>query len=153
MAGDLERLAYEASLRALDKQERLLEELRARAGLVLAGGSIATSFLGSSASATSVLATVAVLAFVVSALATVYVLTPRQSVVFAADGSAVYRNLYGVGDDATELHRLLAVGLDRYRASNDLLLLRLGRSCQIAAVALAVEICLLAAVVLDSIYT
>ena len=41
-----ERLAYEAAQRALDKQERLLEELRSRTGLLLAAASLAASFLG-----------------------------------------------------------------------------------------------------------
>jgi hypothetical protein len=42
----LERLAYEAAQRALDKQERLLDELRNRTGLLLAAASLAASFLG-----------------------------------------------------------------------------------------------------------
>ena len=41
-----ERLAYDAAQRALDKQERLLEELRSRTGLLLAAASLAASFLG-----------------------------------------------------------------------------------------------------------
>jgi len=44
VAGELERLAYESSLRALDKQEQLLAELRARTGLLLAASSLAASF-------------------------------------------------------------------------------------------------------------
>lgn len=36
MAGEFEKLAYEAALRGLDKQERLLEELRTRTGMLLA---------------------------------------------------------------------------------------------------------------------
>jgi hypothetical protein len=43
---DLARLAYESALRALDKQEQLLAELRARTGLLLAASSLAASFLG-----------------------------------------------------------------------------------------------------------
>lgn len=43
MAGEFEQLAYEAALRSLDKQERLLEELRARTGVLLAASSIAAS--------------------------------------------------------------------------------------------------------------
>jgi hypothetical protein len=43
---DLSRLAYEASLRSLDKQEELLGELRSRTGLLLAASSLAASFLG-----------------------------------------------------------------------------------------------------------
>jgi hypothetical protein len=36
-----ERLAYEAALQALDKQERLIDELRNRTGLLLAAASLA----------------------------------------------------------------------------------------------------------------
>jgi hypothetical protein len=43
---EFERLAYDASLRSLDKQEQLLNELRARTGLLLAASSLAASFLG-----------------------------------------------------------------------------------------------------------
>jgi hypothetical protein len=46
MVGTLAELAYDASLRRLDKQEQLLEELRARTGLLLAAASLAASFLG-----------------------------------------------------------------------------------------------------------
>src|SRR6186997_1256360 len=38
-----ERLAYEAAERALDKQERLIEELRSRMGVLLAVASLAAS--------------------------------------------------------------------------------------------------------------
>jgi len=38
-----EQLAYEAAQRALDKQERLLEEMRSRTGLLLAAASLAAS--------------------------------------------------------------------------------------------------------------
>jgi hypothetical protein len=46
MAGEFEKLAYEAALRGLDKQENLLEELRTRTGVLLAASSLAASFLG-----------------------------------------------------------------------------------------------------------
>jgi len=49
MAGEFEKLAYEAALRSLDKQEGLLEELRARTGVLLAASSLAASFLGQQA--------------------------------------------------------------------------------------------------------
>jgi hypothetical protein len=43
---DLERIAYESAVRALDKQETVLEELRARTGVLLAASSLAASLLG-----------------------------------------------------------------------------------------------------------
>jgi hypothetical protein len=58
MHDDLARLAYEASLRSLDKQEELLGELRSRTGLLLAASSVAASFLGVALLLTSLTATV-----------------------------------------------------------------------------------------------
>jgi hypothetical protein len=49
MAGEFEKLAYEAALRGLDKQEGLIEELRTRTGVLLAASSLAASFLGQQA--------------------------------------------------------------------------------------------------------
>jgi hypothetical protein len=49
MAGEFEKLAYEAALRGLDKQEGLLEALRTRTGVLLAASSLAASFLGQQA--------------------------------------------------------------------------------------------------------
>lgn len=49
MTGEFEKLAYEAALRSLDKQERLLEEMRARTGVLLAASSVAITLLGQKA--------------------------------------------------------------------------------------------------------
>jgi hypothetical protein len=75
MASDFERLAFEAALRGLEKQERLLEELRARTGVLLAASSLAASFLGQQAfqdPESAGLAVVALAAFVVSIVASVH---------------------------------------------------------------------------------
>jgi hypothetical protein len=81
VADDLARLAYDASLRSLDKQEELLSELRSRTGLLLAASSVAASFLGERAldDGHAVLALTALAAFVVSLGASIYVLLPKQS--------------------------------------------------------------------------
>jgi hypothetical protein len=42
---ELAHIAYESAIRALDKQERVLEELRARTAVLLAGSSLAVSLL------------------------------------------------------------------------------------------------------------
>lgn len=92
MAADLAELAYEASLRRLDKQEQLLEELRARTGLLLAAASLAASFLGRPALDADpvLLAGLALLAFAVSMGASLYVLLPKKNLVFAVIGSRLY---------------------------------------------------------------
>jgi hypothetical protein len=42
----LEQIAYDNAIRAPDKQEKMLEELRARTGVLLASASLAVSLLG-----------------------------------------------------------------------------------------------------------
>jgi hypothetical protein len=46
MAGTTEELIYNEAVRAIEHQERALDELRSRAGTVLAAVSLVTSFLG-----------------------------------------------------------------------------------------------------------
>jgi hypothetical protein len=47
--GDLADLAYELSLRTLSRQEKILDELRARTGILLAATAFVTSLLGARA--------------------------------------------------------------------------------------------------------
>src|SRR4029453_10198508 len=104
-----ERGAYEAAQRALDKQERLLEELRSRTGLLLAAASLAASFLGREAFARDPkrgLALAAVLAFLPAVGGSVYILLPKRNrFVFALVGAGLYEGLYAVRDDLAEVYR------------------------------------------------
>ena len=113
-----ERPAYEAAQRALDKQERLIDELRSRTGLLLAAASLAASFLGREAFADDPkrwLAVLALVAFLVAVGASVYVLTPKSGkFVFALVGSGLYEGLYEVKDDLAAVYRRLAYDLDRF---------------------------------------
>lgn len=90
-----ERLAYEAAQRALDKQERLIDELRSRTGLLLAAASLGASFLGREAFAGDPkdgLATTALVAFLVAVAGSVYVLLPKsEKFVFALVGAGLLR--------------------------------------------------------------
>jgi hypothetical protein len=142
---DLARLAYEASLRSLDKQEHLVQELRSRTGLLLAASSLAASFLGESALDGSILlATPALIAFAVSVGASLYVLLPSKNLVFSFAGSRMYEELLVVGT-IHDAHRLLAYDLDRYWGANDAIVASLLRGFRLATIALAVEIVLLLA--------
>jgi hypothetical protein len=92
VAGELESIAYETAVRALDKQEKLLEELRARTGILLAASSLAASLLGGDAFkdfSPAVAALVALTAFAVSLGSSLFVLIPREEFVFALDGPAI----------------------------------------------------------------
>jgi hypothetical protein len=144
---DLARLAYEASLRRLDKQEQSLTEIRARTGLLLAAASLAASFLGRPAVEADpiVLAVLALAAFAVTIWASLYVLMPKRNLVFALVGSHVYEELYEFRDDLDEVHRRLAYDLDRFWEANDRTLQRLLWGFRTAAAALGVEVVLLLA--------
>jgi hypothetical protein len=151
-----ERLAYEAAQRALDKQERLLEELRSRTGLLLAAASVAASFLGREAFARDPkrgLALLAVLAFLLAVAASVYILLPkRNKFIFALVGAGLYEGLYAVREDLAEVYRRLAYDLDRFWDDNDAEMQRLFRSFRVAAAALSAEILVLIAMVSDNLF-
>jgi len=111
------KLAYEAALRSLDKQERVLEELRARTGVLLGASSLAAAFLGQSACGDPeplVFAVIALAAFVVSIFTSVYILIPKTNLIFAEVGGGLYEGLYAFRDDMAEVYRRLAYQLDRF---------------------------------------
>lgn len=141
--GDFEKLAYEAALRGLDKQEQLLEELRARTGLLLAAASIAAPSLGQRAlegSHPRGLALIALTAFAILIGASVFVLIPRKDLAFAESGASQYERLYSLRDDMAEVYRCLAFAMDDFWWSNDRRIAQMIRACAVAATALAVEI-------------
>jgi len=148
----LEQIAYDAALRSLDKQERVLDELRARTGLVLAASSLAASFLGRAAfgSGPPPLLALALVAFAVSIGSGVYVLLPKTEFVFAIAGARVYEELYEFSDDVVEVQRRLAYDLDRFWAANDVHLVVLLRWFRASAFALAAEVAFLLAAVGDN---
>lgn len=150
MAADLEELAFLAAERALDKQERLLEEIRARTGVLLAAASIAASFLGGQAFAEAeppwLLAAV-LAAFVVSIGASVYALTPKRGFTVALSGPRIYERLYAFRSDLPEAHRRLTYDLQRFWDANDLLVRKIVRAYKLAVVGLVVEIAGLAVLV------
>jgi hypothetical protein len=155
MASDFERLAFEAALRGLDKQERLLEELRARTGVLLAASSLAASFLGQQAFKDphpGGLAVLALAAFVVSIVTSVYILLPKKELIFSESGSGLYEGLYEVREDLAEVYRRLAYDLDRFWDGNDVKMRKLTRVYGLAAGALVVEILSLAALLSDTIF-
>jgi hypothetical protein len=132
----LSELAYDANLRALDKQEGLLEELRSRTGVLLGASSLATSFLGQRAfvgSAPVAPAIVAVAAFVLCVASSVYLLLPKESLVFSLVGRAVYERLYEFKDDPSEVYRRLAYDMEAFWIENDDKLQRLFKAYRVAA--------------------
>jgi len=138
------RLAYEASLRALDQQRRSLEELRARTGVLLAAAALSASFLGARAldrHASAIITSLAVVALGLTLLAGIRVLTLQEGLVFALSGSTLDTSLLFCRDRA-EQHRQLADWIDEISARNDPSLERLEMRLRLAATALAIQIVL-----------
>lgn len=82
--------------------------------------------------------------------ASVYILMPKQALVFSQSGPALYEGLYSVRDDAPEVHRRLAYDLYRFWEGNDQSMRNLFRAYRVAAGALVLEILLFVALVSDT---
>lgn len=155
VTGEFERLAYEEALRTLDKQERLLEELRARTGLLLAAAALAASFLGSSAflhPSPRSLSVAALTAFVVTLVASLFILLPKKNLVFSVAGTGVYEGFYAIREDMADVYRHLVYDLDRFWDSNDQKMRWMGRAFTLAAAALVVEVLSLAALLSERLF-
>ena len=146
------RLSYESSLRSLDKQEGLVDELRARTGLLIAASSLAASFLGQPALARAgtILTALALSAFAHSVASSLYVLIPKRGLVFSVAGSGLYEGLFEFRDDMTEVYRRMAYDLDRFWEANDRKLQRLFLAFTVAALALGAEVILLLSSIADT---
>jgi hypothetical protein len=122
---ELEQIAYDSALGALDKQEKVLEELRARTGILLAASSLAASLLGGRALDEFDplwLAVTSSVSFITSLGASLFVLTPRSGFVFSLKGPAVHEELFEFREDPDGLHRRLSYDLQRFWDTNDCLL-------------------------------
>jgi hypothetical protein len=138
------RLAYEASLRALDQQRRSLEEIRARTGVLLAAAALSASFLGARALDRHVEALVTALALaalMLTLLAGIRVLALHEQLAFSLSGSTLHASLLFCRDRADQ-HRQLADWLDAISARNKPSLERIETRLQITATALATQIVL-----------
>jgi hypothetical protein len=85
-------LAFEEAGRALDAQERTVNELRSRAGVLIAAAAITTSFFGSRAVSGDQLGTwiwVAVAAFAAVGVCVLLVLWPRSDWSFSASAAEI----------------------------------------------------------------
>lgn len=143
MAAEFEKLAYEEALRALDKQEGLVGELRARTGLLLAASSIAASLLGPPAflhPGSSSLSIFALGAIVMTLGMSVFVLLPKKGLVFAAAGPGIYEGLYGIRGDMADVYRHLVYDLQGFWESNEKEMLWLSRAFTFASGALVAEV-------------
>jgi hypothetical protein len=143
----LEQEAHRIAAKALEQQEQALTELRARTGTLLTASSLIASFLGGQALARQGLSwciALALVAFGVSVVLCIYVLLPKDGLVFVLDGPATYGALYEVRDDQEEVDRRLAYWLQSFREANHPTVKRLTNSFEVAGFALLIEIGFLA---------
>lgn len=152
---EYERLAYDIALRSLERQERGLEELRARTGTLIAVASIAVSFLGAGifedvASAALLLA--ALLSFVVAVGASGFVLLPDAHVSFTASGPAMYEQMFEHRHDLAEVYRRLTYDLARAWSRNDERVRVIALAYRVATAAFAAETLFLAALASGSLF-
>jgi hypothetical protein len=90
------------------------------------------------------LVVLALLAFGVSVILSIYVLLPKDGLIFALDAPETYEALYDVRDDDEELHRRLVYWVQTFRERNHPTVERLTRAFELAGIALLLEIGFLA---------
>jgi hypothetical protein len=142
--GALAKLSYELSLRTLTQQEAALNELRARTGTLIAAASIVASFLGGTAISKHGLdpwGVLALVAFVGSIALAIWVLLPREHLIFSVQGSTLFEDevrsdVFDIG----ETHRRLAYWLDGFHAQNAEKVAPLFRCYRAAVVLLLLEV-------------
>jgi hypothetical protein len=148
----VEAAIYDQSFRALDEQARVLDSLRARAGALVAGASVATALLGGLASMThsgkharlDALTWAAIALFVVVLLLSLLVMTPWVNWVFSHHPHrliAAYLNLEPPPSLAT-YRRTIAHYNGRHFDVNARQLRWLFRAVGVASVCLALELVL-----------
>ncbi len=140
------RLAYDEALRAISQQEATLNDLRSRAGLVLAALSVVTSFLGGTALAggggLEAMEIVATVCFVGAGTALVWLLWPREGWRFRFGPKRIIADYVESKEpaDLDEMHRDLALHLAENLSANDIKLRRLWRGFELSCSLLVVEI-------------
>jgi hypothetical protein len=143
-SGTLAELSYSAAVRALDLQERSVEQLRARTGTLLAASSLTASFLGAQTiQHTNGLGALGVLALVSLASSIglcVYVLLPKNGFVFSLSAPKMYESLFDYRDDDEEVRRRLIYWLEDFWKDNQDKIDSLGRYYLGAAVALMLQL-------------
>jgi hypothetical protein len=140
------QLAYDEAKRALDEQERAVVELRSRAGQLIAGAAIATSFFGGQALRHHLhpMGWVAVGCFVALSLAVLVILWPRRDWEFNLS-PAQFINIYVEPEDTEPLdlpsiHRDLALHMGNSAALNRKQLRWLTSAFRVGAVLLVAEV-------------
>jgi hypothetical protein len=139
---DLLDLSYAAAVRALDLQERAVEQLRSRAGTLLAASTLTASFLGAQAirytNGLGTLGGLALVSLAVSIGLCVYVLLPKSGFVFGLSAPRMYEELYAKTPE--EAKRRLVYWLEGFWQGNQIRIESLGRYYFVAALTLILQL-------------
>jgi len=142
--GALTELSYAAGVRALDVQERAVDQLRARTGILLAATSLTASFLGAQtvqhANGLDTLGCLALVSLVLSVGLCTYVLLPKEGFVFSLSAAGMYEKLFEFEDDEDEIRRRLIYWLEEYWQGNQEKIDSLGSYFFAAAVTLLLQL-------------
>ena len=140
-SNNLKELAYELSVRALQRQETVLDELRSRTGILLTATALVASFLGARALKDGLtwLAAPGFLGAFVSIVLSVYVLAPKTNLKFV-QGVRAYEHFVRVHADLSEAQRTLEYwnqgAWENNQSVIDRLILCFGGSCGTLVMAL-----------------
>jgi hypothetical protein len=128
VANTPEELAYAEALRAIESQERMVNELRSRTGILLTGASIVTSLLGATALTAGklgALGSIALIAFILVVACCIWIVLPRRKSWRFSLGATVLLEDWADAPrsgDLTAMTRFVATTLERnYRKNEDLL--------------------------------
>lgn len=139
------KLAFDEGGRALDAQERAVNELRSRAGVLIGAAAITTSFFGSKAATGGHLSSAgwgAVTAFALVATAVLVVLWPWRDWEFSASPEDLIATYVETESPATlgEMHRDLALHRSTSYTSNARLLGKLFWAFRVGLILVAFEV-------------
>ena len=123
-----EEFAYGEALRAIESQERMVNELRSRTGILLTGASLVTSLFGAAAlgeGRVDAWSVIALLAFVAVVGSCVWIALPRRKAWRFSFSAKILLEDWADeprSGDVTLMTRFLATTLERnYRKNEDLL--------------------------------
>jgi hypothetical protein len=136
-------LVYQEALRTIDRQEDDLDELRSRAGLLIAAAAVVTSVFGANAAAGGVSSaeTVALAAFLVCAAACVWVLMPGGRWTFKNSATVLIEDwVEERGMTLAEMHKQLALIHDAHFVDNANGIGARQRAINLGAISLGVEV-------------
>lgn len=140
------KIAYEESVRGLTLQSSVLDEIRARTGVLLAAASVSSALLGAADllrhNSFRIVSVLAVLAFAASVALCISVLWPTTGWTFTHDSRRVIAEYIETGQTLDAMRQNLAIKAEEFRDDNQEKLKRQLSAFRWASVSLGVSIIL-----------